>query len=150
MDTFDLKSLANHPDVQEIARTSMRKVGPKVLAALQRVASEEGVNRGDQALAMQGIQAIGAILGALGIIVGSGYSGQANFEIDQFLLALLTSDAVLAADPPLTYEAVKAGALDGSIRPGVDAVLLAYLQEMTQVLQMTAPAQAAVAAAVQA
>lgn len=150
MDTFDLKALANHPDMQEIARTSMRKVGPKVFAALQRVISSDNPDTGDQALAAQGAQAVGAILGALGIMVTGGYGNQTNFQIDQFLLALLTSDAVLLADPPLTYEAVKAGALDGSIRPGVDAVLLAYLQEMTQVLQMTAPAQATIATAVQA
>ena len=140
MDTFDMQSLAGNKIFHEIVRTSMRKVGPQIVMALQRVINTEGVDNGDQAIALKAVDAVSAILARLGVSIGGNYQG-VTLEIDELILSLLASDAV----DGVTYDAIKAGSVDGSIRPAVDTVLYQFLLSMTGLNQMTQPAQAVMA-----
>lgn len=137
MDTFDLYSLAGNSMFQDTIRTAMRRVGPQIVMELTRLAASDGVNPGDQQIALKAIDAVSAILHRLGIATGGSY-GNVDLSIAELIQALLSSDAVEG----VTYASIKAGVIDGSIRPTIDAALYTFLKSMTGLAVMTPEAQA--------
>ena len=137
MDTFDVYSLSGNSMFQDMIRTAMRRVGPQIVMELTRLAASDGVNPGDQQIALKAIDAVGAILQRLGIATGGSY-GNVDLSIAELIHALLSSDAV----DGVTYESIKAGVIDGSIRPVIDAALYGFLKGLTGLAVMSSEAQA--------
>lgn len=149
--TFDMHSLAGNDIFQEVVRTSMIKVGPRILMAIQAALGSVEQGSADYNIMTRADQALTTILNALGINAGTPSvvptpSQSAALDAPRLILALLASDAVT----DVTYADIAAGTVDGSIRPAVDAVLEVFLQELTGLSRLSAPAQAEFTAAVQA